>query len=87
MHACILGSHVDLDVSVTGSLSVAIVDAVCQVGLICSKRAEPLHYPLLAICRLSGCTVVSGVVVVIGVCNRSQMRISKCTCLIFGVSI
>jgi len=43
---------------------------------------------LLAICRPSGCTVVSGVVVVVvGVCNRSQMRTSKCTCLIFGVSI
>ena len=41
--------------------------------------------PLLAICRPNGCTVVSGVVV--GVCNRSQMRTSKCTCLIFGVSI
>ena len=45
----------------------------------------------LAICRPSGCTVVSGVVVVVvvggGVCNRSQMRTSKCTCLIFGVSI
>jgi len=27
------------------------------------------------------------VVVVVGVCNRSQMRTSKCTCLIFGVSI
>ena len=37
----------------------------------------------LAICRPSGCTVVSGVVGV-GVCNRSQ---SKCTCLISGVSI
>jgi len=36
----------------------------------------------------SGCTVVSGVVVVVvGVCNRSQMRTSKCKCLIFGVSI
>jgi len=38
---------------------------------------------LLAICRPSGCTVVSCVivvvVVVIGVCNRSQMRTSKCT--------
>jgi len=33
-----------------------------------------------------GPTVVSGIVVV-GVCNRSQMRTSKCTCLIFGVSI
>jgi len=44
----------------------------------------------LAICRPSGCTVASGfvvVVVVVGVCNRSQMRTSKCTCLIFGVSI
>jgi len=30
---------------------------------------------------LSGCTVVSGV------CNRSQMRTPKCTCLIFGVSV
>ena len=27
------------------------------------------------------------VVVIVGVCNRSQMRTSKCTCLIFGVSI
>jgi len=48
---------------------------------------------LLAICRSSGCTVAFGVVVVVvvggGVCNRSQMRTSKCrpTCLIFGVSI
>ena len=50
---------------------------------------------LLAICRLSGGTLASGVVgvvvvvvvVVVGVCNGSQMRTSKCTCLIFGVSI
>jgi len=44
---------------------------------------------LLAICRPCGCTVVSGVVVivVVGVCNLSQMRTSKCTCLIFDVSI
>ena len=47
---------------------------------------------ILAICRPSGCTVaygVDGVVVVVGggVCNRSQMRTSKCTCLIFGASI
>ena len=46
---------------------------------------------LLAICRPSGCTVACGVVgvvvvVVVGVCNRSQMRTSKYTCLIFGVS-
>ena len=47
---------------------------------------------LLAICCPSGCTVMSGVVVVVvvvvvGVCNHCQMRTSKCTCLIFGVSI
>ena len=45
---------------------------------------------LLVICRPSGCTVAYGVVVVVVVvvvCNRSQMRTSKCTCLIFGVSI
>ena len=42
----------------------------------------------LAICRPSGCTVVSGVVVVVvGVCNRSQMKTSKCTCIIFGLSM
>ena len=42
----------------------------------------------LAICRPSGCTVASGVVsVVVGVCNRSQMRTSKFICLIFDVSI
>jgi len=45
----------------------------------------------LAICRPSGCTVASGVVgvvvvvVVVCVCNRSVMRTSKCTCLIFGL--
>jgi len=43
---------------------------------------------LLAICLCpNGCTVLSGVVVVVGVCNRSQMRTSKSTCLVFGVSI
>ena len=42
---------------------------------------------LLAICRPSGCTVASGVVGVVGVCNRSQMRTTERTCLIFGVSI
>jgi len=41
-------------------------------------------YALLAICRPSGCTVLSGVVVVVvGVCNRSQMRTSKYTRLFF----
>ena len=33
---------------------------------------------------MSGVVVV---VVVVGVCNRSQMRTIKCTCLIFGMSI
>jgi len=34
------------------------------------------------------CAMVSVVVVVVvGVCNRSQMRTSKCTRLIFGMSI
>ena len=44
---------------------------------------------IACICHPSGCTVPSGVVVVGGggVCNRSQMRTSKCTCLIFGMSI
>jgi len=51
------------------------------------QRAMMRPHGSLAICRPSGCTVVSGVVVVGGVCNRSQMRTSKCTCLIFGVSI
>jgi len=41
---------------------------------------------LLSICRPSGCTVVSGVVFV-GVCNCSQMRTSKFTCIGFGVNI
>jgi len=47
---------------------------------------------LLAICRPSDRTVASVVVivvvvVVVGVGNRCQMRTSKFTCLIFGVSI
>jgi len=35
-------------------------------GLVSEKKA---NFHLLAICRFSGCTVVSGVVVVVGVCN------------------
>jgi len=48
---------------------------------------------LLAICCPSDRTVASVVVgifivvVVVGICNYCQMRTSKCTCLIFGVSI
>jgi len=52
------------------------------------RRSSMQQHVLLAICRPSGCTVVSGVVVVVvGVCNHSQMRNSKYTCLIFGVSM
>jgi len=49
------------------------------------------HKRSLAICRPGGCTLVSDVVVVVvvvvGVCNRSQMRTNKCICLNFGVII
>jgi len=38
---------------------------------------RPLSLYLLAICRPSGCTVASGVVGVVDVCNRSQMRTSN----------
>ena len=53
-----------------------------------------MHF--IGVCCPSDCTVASCVVVVVvvvivvvvvvGVCNHSQMRTSKCTCLIFGVS-
>ena len=52
-----------------------------------SKATASCLSHFLAICHSCGCTVVSGVVVVGGICNRSQMRTSKCACLIFGVSI
>jgi len=73
-----------------------IDDGWCQnESLIVLQGCQKLHVrcitALLSICRPNGCTVVSGVVVVVvvvvDVCNRSQMRTSKCTCLIFGVSI
>jgi len=53
----------------------------------CSRFQRLCHcnWGWLAICRPSTCTGASGVVSV-GVCNRS-MRTSKCTCLIFSVSI
>ena len=57
------------------------------------RRAVKRLCVCVAICRPSGCTVASGVVVVgvvvvvVGICNRSQMRTSKCSCLIFAVSI
>jgi len=58
----------------------------CLTGV--SLNFEHFRRTLLAIRRPSGSTVASGVVVVVvGVCNRSQMRTSKCTCLIFGMSI
>jgi len=55
-----------------------------------SSAVNDLVSRLLAICRLGG-TVASGVVFVVvvggGDCNRSQVRTSKYTCLIFGLSI
>jgi len=58
----------------------------------CPYRVGIKRQLLLAICRPSGCTVASGIVGVVvvvggGVCYRCHMRTSKCTCLIFGVSI
>ena len=65
----------------------------CKIYTIAYNRAHhsvtALCCGLLTICHPSGCTVVSGVVgvVVVVVCNHSQKRTSKRTCLIFGVSI
>ena len=65
----------------------------CADGRVCGHYTQVTPTTrlkrFLAICRPSGCTVVSGVVVVVGVCNRSQTRTSKSfhTRLIFGVSI
>jgi len=63
-------------------------EIIQKYNLINKFRVRPFdpYVRQLAICRPSGCTVASGVVVV-GVCNRSQMRTGKCTCLIFGVSV
>jgi len=51
-----------------------------------------VEFILLVICGPNDRTVVSGVVgvivvIVIGICNHSQMRTSICTCVIFGVNI
>jgi len=52
----------------------------------CDQHIRKANAKLLAIVVPSGCTMASGVFGG-GVCNRSQIRTSKCTCLIFGVSI
>jgi len=75
----LIGQHADtccnpINVVVSYWLSTATV-------LLVSVLAQS---PSLAICSPSGCTVASSIV---GICNRSQMRNSKCTGLIFGVSI
>ena len=62
----------------------------CLVGLPLEHLRQSRY--VSAIYQRYGCTVASGVVGVVvvvvgGVCNRSQMRTSKCTCSIFGVSI
>ena len=75
---------------ITRQHSVVRVKSTLVVGRITEASATTSGFRvllLLAICRPSGCTAVSGVVVVFGVCNRSQMRTSKYACLIFGVSI
>jgi len=67
------------------------IECFCKI----SKYDIILSSVQSSICHPSDCTVVSGIVVVVvvvvivgaDVCNRSQMRTSKCTCLIFGVSI
>ena len=61
----------------------------CDSQPLCpSVQLRFVIYQLLGICRPSGRrTPWCGVVVVVGVCNRSQMRTSKCTCLLFGVNI
>ena len=69
---------------ITFGLTLALDDAA---GLLSAFRPYFWYHQLLATCGPSGCTVVSSVVVVVVVCNRSQMRNSECTCLIFGVSI
>ena len=66
--------------------------AKCGVRNSITKTKLASVFSLLAICRPSDRTVASGVVVVVvvvdvDVCNRSQMRTSKYTCLIFGVSV
>ena len=74
-------------------LGVNLGRPVVPIGTFFLSCARAKHFgeDLSAICRPNGCTVVSVVVVVVvvggGVCNRSQMRTSKCTCLIFGVNI
>jgi len=50
-----------------------------------ASTASCTQFKILAICRPSGCTVVSSVVVV-GICNCCQMRTVNVR-LIFGVSI
>ena len=62
-----------------------------NVRKIFGARLYPLHIYLTFLSFSSGCTVASDVVgvvgVVVAVSNRSQVKTSKCTCLIFGVSI
>jgi len=51
----------------------------------CTLSVLSNHWRYVALVVVLASSVVG--VVVVGVCNRSQMRTSKCTCLIFGVSI
>jgi len=61
---------------------------VAQLITQCVEFHSNLCLSLLVICHPSDRTVASGVVVVVvGVCKRSQMRTSKCTCLIFVMTL
>ena len=66
--------------------------AVCHLLLNTSESFTSITVALI-IGDMSLYTVASGVVgvgvvvVVAGICNRSHMRTSTCTCLVFGVSI
>jgi len=68
-------------------------DHLTTVGEALALWATGYKLALLAICRPTDRTVASGVVgvvvvvVVVGICNRSQMRTSKCTYSIFGVCV
>jgi len=77
-------SHFALEVASNPKIVQNSVRAYCLALL---SDAACWRYVALMVVQYS--TLASGVigVVVVVVCNRSQIRTSKCTCLIFGVSI
>ena len=79
--------------NISGALATLVSTSANNYRVYTSSKSGTFHDAnnLLAICRPSGCTVAPGfvvvVLVVVGVCSRSQKKTSKCTCLIFDVSI